>query len=102
MAEETKAAEVANTYERHFQTLIVGLTLVVLSWVGVTITNNSKTIARMDERSIAMEKTIEELGKQVNVATQDRYTWQDAKSDQRAFEARLSALEKRIEALEGR
>jgi hypothetical protein len=99
---DLEVKEVVTTYERHFQTLLVGLTLVVLTWVGVTITNNSETLARMDERVKSMEEVITDMKKEASIERKNTYTWHDAKQTERNWDLQILGIEARLEKLENK
>lgn len=88
--------------ERHIQTIIVGISLALLAWVGLTLTQNVETMARVDEKVKNMEINLNELKREVKVATKDRYTWKDAQADQRALNYQLEALDTRITKIEAK
>lgn len=82
--------------ERHTQTLLTGVALALLLWVGLTLNENSKTIARMDQRLISVEKQLGE----VKAASQGNYTRREAEQDRRRMEFSIQKLSERVRALE--
>lgn len=98
MSEEENSTKV----EQHIRTVAVGISLVLLTWVGVTLTQNLETLAAMDEKVKHMGADIQELKQQLNRATADRYTWKDAQSDKANINYRISALESRLDKLESK
>lgn len=93
--EETKP-----TIERHLQTIIVGISMTLLVWVGYTLTRNVETVARIDVQVKNLQNTIKDIKIDLKESNTSRYTWQNAQSDRQTFEYKLQVLRDRVTRVE--
>jgi len=71
MAGELEIRQASN-FERHVQTALAMVLVMLMGWVGVTISNSSNQIARLEERVAAMADKLDELnGMRVTVSSLD-------------------------------
>lgn len=83
MAGELEIQRTSN-FERHVQTALALLIVMLMGWVGITISNSSNQIARLEERVAAMTAKLDELnGMRVMVGS---------------LEVRVGQLERQMEA----
>ena len=87
-------------FERHTQTMLGVVGTALLLWVGNTISDNSETLGRLDERVKGMETNIADFKILVNEANKDRYTIHDAEVDKEQLLFLLGQLDKRVIKLE--
>lgn len=74
----------STNFERHVQTALAMLIVMLMGWVGITISNSSNQIARLEERVAAMADKLDELnGMRVTVSS---------------LEIRVGQLERQMEA----
>ncbi|MBB1485898.1 hypothetical protein [Oceanospirillum sediminis] len=96
----TKAGTVSRgsstAMERHAQTILAGVITILLSWVGVTLTDSASNIARLEERLVALGREVQMLRNQLG----NQYTQRDAERDFSAIRARLNEHQNRINQLE--
>ena len=83
-------------FERHLQSAIAILMIGIVVWVGVTLLDNSNTLARLDERVVNLGRDIDSLKLAVDQRMADWFTGKEGQ-----FHAqRLDSHETRIEALQ--
>lgn len=76
-------------FERHFQTILQTIIILILAWYGNKTIDTSDTVIRLEEKLIAMQSTLA-------AATNDRFRGADAK----VLEFKIKSLNGRITALE--
>ncbi len=54
-------APLGRAFERHIQTVLAGLLIGLVAWVGITVTGNREQISRLDERLKFMAPVVEEI-----------------------------------------
>ena len=81
--------EEKNSFERHLQTGLAVVLMGFVGWVGVTVSSNAETVARLDERMKSLENSFQDMRLNIQLQMQDRYTG-----------AQGRRLEKRVEKLE--
>lgn len=86
--------------ERHTQTILGVVATALLLWVGSTISDNSETLGRFDERMKGMESQLKDVKNTVSLSNIDRYTGTDAREDKEQLMYMFGQLEKRVEKLE--
>lgn len=82
--------------ERYAHTILAGVVTILLSWVGVTLTDSASNIARLEERLVALGREVQMLRNQLN----NQYTQRDAERDLSTIRARLNEYQGRINQLE--
>jgi len=98
MIEEPKK----NIWERHFQTIMLTISIMVLGWSGKTTLEASKQIEVLNTTLGYVQAGLKELKEDVKYATRDRYTSADADRDLREVRRRLDHLEKMTEGFDER
>ena len=78
---------------KHIQTVIAGLVLAVLVWVGTAVSDSRVEIAALRER-------IDHLSHRMDEAATDRYRTVDAQRDFALRDQAIQNLERRVERLE--
>jgi acetylornithine/succinyldiaminopimelate/putrescine aminotransferase len=86
--------------ERHIQTFLGAIILMVMGWVGFQVTEQQKVIASMQVRIESMKEDIGDIKNDLKVATNDRFTATEAQKRQEACNDRMQRLEERIRELE--
>lgn len=86
----------ASAMERHVQTILAGIITILLSWVGVTLTDSTSNIARLEERLVSLGREVQMLRNQLG----NQYTHRDAEKDLAAIRIRLNEHQERISQLE--
>lgn len=90
----------SSAFERHLQTGLVVLVVGVMSWVGVSVNETSRSMATMQERVSWMSDSIKDLKTQLAETSNGRYTINDAERDKALYDRRLVQVERRIEVIE--
>jgi len=72
MADENKPS---NTFERHAQTALVGIIILLIGWVGVTVNGNDKTLLGISVTMKYMQQDIVEL----KTKDADRFTGKEGR-----------------------
>lgn len=83
----------STTTERHIHTVLGGLILAALLWVGGAVLDFSQQIS-------VLQVQVAELTRRLDEKTGDRYRGDDAKRDFALRDQRLGALEQRVSRLE--
>lgn len=76
--EHRRKSDTVTSWERHGQTVLASLVLVLLTWVGYNVNENSKSIPVMSAEMTALKDQVKAL---VNSGANDRYRGQDAIRD---------------------
>jgi len=71
----------ATVFERHGQSVVAATALLLLAWVGVTVSDNSKGNAVMLTRIGGLELQVTKLEQSISTDMRDRYTSKDAARD---------------------
>ena len=74
----------ATTWERHGQTILAAIVLLLLGWVGLTVQDNATGNAVMTTQLGDLKTKVTELEKTITVDVADRYKVRDAERDFRA------------------
>lgn len=82
--------EKTTTLERHAQTIIAALILGIISWIGVTVQDQSTKMLVMDERMQNLKSQIEVL---TTFASQPRFTKEDFHAEMKSYEMRVNLIE---------
>ena len=80
--------------ERHIQTILAAVLVALVLWVGKTVSENSREIARMQEQTKALAEKVLELRSELVGRT-------SAVSQAPFLEHRVERLERRVQRLEG-
>ena len=102
MSDHTEDRRTANTFERHLQTVLASIAILLMAWVGLTTYNTSVGMATFAERMSWMGDSILKLEKRLQQASKDRYSRQDAQRDYTQNTRRFEAIEVRVTKLEAR
>ncbi len=86
--------------EKHLQTSIQIILVLIVGWFGMKTTSTSDTVIRLETQILFMSKEILGLKKDLINATADRYTGEDAASDRRFVDIQIKALQARMTSLE--
>ena len=70
-------------WERHFQTIMLTISIMVLGWSGKTTLEASKQIEVLNTKIEHLQSDFKEFKDDVKTATRDRYTSADADRDLR-------------------
>jgi len=82
--------------ERHAQTVLTGAMTLLLAWVGITLTDSSNQIARLEERLVSLGKEVQLVRDQLN----NQYSYRDAERDLSAIRAQIKSNSDRISRIE--
>lgn len=88
----------SNSWERHGQSLVAGVLLILLSWVGYTVNENSKKAAVMEIKVESLVQQLYEVRKQLSSGLDDRYRGTDARRDLSAVYDILTSQAQRIDS----
>lgn len=86
--------------EKHVQTIVVSLVLLLLSWAGWTALDTRERVARMEVQMTNLAVQISAMQGQLAAASDDRYRSSDARRDFTARDERIKELEARVIILE--
>ena len=102
MADNTEDRRTSNNFERHLQTILASVAILLMAWVGLTTYNTSVGMATFAERMSWMGDSILKLEKRLQQASKDKYTRKDAQRDYTQNLRRFQALEARVDKLEAK
>jgi hypothetical protein len=80
-------------FERHAQTVVQGVILVLVVWVGFSMVD-------MRERVVRLEERVGDLKTQIASGSDRRYLSTDAARDLELRDQRMNAIERRVDAME--
>ena len=100
MSDNMDDRRTSNGFERHLQTVLASVAILLMAWVGLTTYNTSVGMATFAERMSWMGDSILKLEKRLQQAAKDRYTRQDAQRDYTQNIRRFEAIETRVTKLE--
>lgn len=86
--------DTATSFEKHAQTIIGSVILMIISWVGYTVNTQSSKMMVLDERMQNMKAQIDVLAL---VAQKPRFTKEDFMAEIRPFELRLKFIEDELQ-----
>lgn len=84
--------------ERHIQTIVAGVAVAILIWVGATLNTATQQTARLEERLSSLFREVQMLREQLG----NQYTRHDAERDLSIVRARLEDQQRRLERLESK
>jgi hypothetical protein len=96
----SEAQQNRSIFERHVQSGLQGLIVVMIIWFGSAVVDAQKSLARMEERFIGLDARMAGLERQITATADDRYSGSAARRDQDAITNRLNDHEGRLRALE--
>ena len=70
-----------SAWERHGQSVLAGVALLILGWVGFTVNENSKNIPVLSTQVMGLERQVRELNSALATDSRDRYYARDAARD---------------------
>lgn len=79
--------------ERHAQTIVAGLILAGVLWVGGMLVDLRDRTSRAEEKALAQTTLITSLATQVQIGLSDRYTTTEARREFAEMYRRISQLE---------
>lgn len=82
--------------ERHIQTAMAVVLLGVLGWVGLAVTEQQKSMARMEVQAATLKEAVQDVKVSLRAATADRYTAQEAERAHARCQDRMNLLEQRM------
>ena len=100
MENDTEDRRVGSNFERHLQTILASVAILLMAWVGLTTYNTSVGMATFAERMSWMGDSILKLEKRLQQASKDRYSRQDAQRDYTQNMRRFETIEARVTKLE--
>jgi hypothetical protein len=81
------------TFERHFQTAIQGIIILILMWYGNKTIATSDTVIRLEEQMLALRSEFKTM-------TNNRFTAPEAKALHSIIDHQIDSIKKRVEDLE--
>lgn len=82
--------------ERHIQTAMAVVLLGVLGWVGLAVTEQQKSMARMEVQTATLKEAVQDVKLNLRAATADRYTSTEAERAHARCQERMNLLEQRL------
>ena len=100
MSDKVDERRQGSAFERHLQTVVTILVAGLLTWVGLTTNETSKSVAVTEVKMEMMQLSLTSLAEKLDTATLDRYTATDARRDLGAVYRRLDQTENRMTVIE--
>jgi hypothetical protein len=91
-----------SAFERHAQTVIGGVGLAVVIWVGATLLDLSREQVRTSEQMSQVRQALNIVQDQLGRLHGERYLQSDARRDFEVTNNRMRAIEDRLEKVERR
>lgn len=97
-----RASDRRGTLERHAQTVLVSLVILLIGWVGVSITELRDTVQSIRGDVLLVSERVNLMQKQIDLTTNTLYTTSQAAADLRLRDQRIEENARRIGDLERR
>jgi len=82
--EDLPSERPSTVFERHGQSVVAGIALLLLAWVGLTVSEGEKNNAVMVAKMAGLESQVAKLEQSISTDMKDRYTSKDADRDFKA------------------
>lgn len=87
--------------ERHAQTVLAAVTIGLIGWVGMSVTEGSNALAKMEVVTAQLQEDVRELKSHIREATDQHVSKTEMKEARdKCFES-IEALDKRLRVVEG-
>ena len=94
------SSEKSNILEQHGQSILASIVLVLLVWVGKTVSDNVIQTATMKAQLSSVVQSIELIRLDLQKSTDDRYRGSDARRDLNAIYTEINKLNSKVERID--
>ena len=89
---DRRRADPMTAWEKHGQTILAGIVVIILSWVGVTVSDNAKRSAVMGQQIVDLKIQLGDMERSLHAEMADRYRGKDATRDFQAVYKELDRV----------